>query len=213
MIDPAAPKHAKRLLTVPEEAKVLQDAVTDVLDRGISLRAVAADLRNRGMLTTTGKPFSATSLRDALLASHVAGPKAVEAADDSTVRNRAAKLADVARKLGAGHRLTVTEATYTLEADLLAERVNAPVLQAAYVSQHPRSQAKWQRIAGAATPARALYQELCADKDFISKGEFAHDVALAVRDGAAFVVLAYLQDAIHASLDDPGEPDAATRTK
>jgi hypothetical protein len=39
MIDPSAPKHAKRLLTVPEEAKVLQDAVTDVLDRGISLRA------------------------------------------------------------------------------------------------------------------------------------------------------------------------------
>jgi DNA invertase Pin-like site-specific DNA recombinase len=38
MIDPAAPKHAKRLITVPEEAKVLQDAVTDVLDRGISLR-------------------------------------------------------------------------------------------------------------------------------------------------------------------------------
>lgn len=39
MIDPSAPKHAKRLLAVPEEAKVLQDAVTDVLDRGISLRA------------------------------------------------------------------------------------------------------------------------------------------------------------------------------
>jgi hypothetical protein len=33
------PKHAKRLLTVPEEAKVLQEAVDDVLDRGISLRA------------------------------------------------------------------------------------------------------------------------------------------------------------------------------
>jgi hypothetical protein len=32
MIDPAAPKHAKRLITVPEEAKVLQDAVTDVPD-------------------------------------------------------------------------------------------------------------------------------------------------------------------------------------
>ena len=39
MIDPSAPKHAKRLLAVPEEAKVLQDAVTDVLDLGISLRA------------------------------------------------------------------------------------------------------------------------------------------------------------------------------
>lgn len=32
MIDPSAPKHAKRLITVPEEAKVLQDAVTDVPD-------------------------------------------------------------------------------------------------------------------------------------------------------------------------------------
>ena len=59
MADPAAPRHAKRLITVPEEAKVLQDAVTDVLDRGISLRAVAADLRARGMRTVTGKPFSA----------------------------------------------------------------------------------------------------------------------------------------------------------
>jgi hypothetical protein len=32
MIDPSAPKHAKRLITVPEEAKVLQDAATDVPD-------------------------------------------------------------------------------------------------------------------------------------------------------------------------------------
>jgi DNA invertase Pin-like site-specific DNA recombinase len=73
MADPAAPRHAKRLITIPEEAKVLQDAVTDVLDRGISLRAVAADLRNRGIRTVTGKPFSAVSLRDALLFSYVAG--------------------------------------------------------------------------------------------------------------------------------------------
>jgi hypothetical protein len=35
MIDPSAPKHVKRLITVPEEASVLQDAVADVLDRGI----------------------------------------------------------------------------------------------------------------------------------------------------------------------------------
>ena len=52
MIDPAAPKHAKRLITVPAEAKILQDAVTDVLDRGISLRAVAADLRGRAAVST-----------------------------------------------------------------------------------------------------------------------------------------------------------------
>jgi hypothetical protein len=55
MIDPAAAKHAKRLITVPAEAKVLQDAVTDVLDRGISMRAVAADLRRRGLRTVTGE--------------------------------------------------------------------------------------------------------------------------------------------------------------
>ena len=49
--------------------------MTDVLERGISLRAVAADLRGRGLRTVTGKPFSAVSLRDALLASHVAGSR------------------------------------------------------------------------------------------------------------------------------------------
>ncbi|MGH3226303.1 MAG: hypothetical protein ACRDPY_47785 [Streptosporangiaceae bacterium] len=48
MIDPPAPKHARWLLTVPAEARVWQDAVTDVLERSISLRAVAADLRGRG---------------------------------------------------------------------------------------------------------------------------------------------------------------------
>ena len=140
-------------------------------------------------------------------------PKAAEESDDSTVRNRAAKLADIAQQLGAGHQLTVATATYTLEADLLAERANVPVIQAAYLSQHPRSHAKWQRIVDAANPARALYQELRRDKDFISKGEFAHEVALAVRDNEAFVVPAYLREAITAALNGPGEPDAAARAE
>ena len=43
MIDPAAAKHAKRLLTVPEEAKVLQDAVTDVLESA-TMRVASRDL-------------------------------------------------------------------------------------------------------------------------------------------------------------------------
>ena len=34
---------------------------------------VTADLRGRGLRTVTGKLFSAVSLRDALLASHIAG--------------------------------------------------------------------------------------------------------------------------------------------
>ncbi len=111
MIDPSAPKHAKRLLTVPEEAKVLQDAMTDVLDRGISLRAVAADLRGRGMRTTTGKPFSAVSLRDALLASHVAGIATCNGAQyDASAwlepiiePDRWQRLAEMARRTNAGN--------------------------------------------------------------------------------------------------------------
>jgi putative ATP-dependent endonuclease of OLD family len=137
--------------------------------------------------------------------------KAAEASDDSTVRNRVSKLAELAQGMGVGHRLTVAASTYTLEADLLAEQGNASVLQAAYLNQHPRSQAKWQRIADAEHPARALYQELRKDKDFVSKGEFAHDIALAIQDGATFTVPAYLQDAINASLAGPGEPDAAAK--
>jgi putative ATP-dependent endonuclease of OLD family len=135
-------------------------------------------------------------------------PNAVEDADDSTVRNRASKLAGIAEELGAGRRLTVAAATYTLEADLLAGEANASVLQAAYLVQHPQSHAKWQHIADAADPARALYQALRKDKGFISKGEFAHHVALAIRDGAAFSVPAYLRNAITAALDGPGESDA-----
>jgi putative ATP-dependent endonuclease of the OLD family len=140
-------------------------------------------------------------------------PDAAEEVDDSTVRNRANKLADLAKELGAGPRLTVAVATYTLEADLLAEKANTSTLQAAYLSQHPRSQKKWQKIVGAADPAKTLYRELCADKNFISKGEFAHDVALAIQDGAAFEVPAYLRNAITAALNGWGRPDASTRAE
>ena len=140
-------------------------------------------------------------------------PKAAKEFDDSTVRNRADKLADLANGMGVGHRLTVAASTYALEADLLAEQANVPVLKAAYLNQHPRSQAKWQRITDAANPARTLYLELRKDKDFVSKGEFAHDIALAIQDGAAFAVPAYLQDAINASLAGPGETDAGTSSK
>ena len=129
------------------------------------------------------------------------------------MRNRADQAGDLARELGAGHRLTVAAATYTLEADLLAERANVPVLQAAYLSQHPRSQRKWQAHRDAANPAKALYQKLRRDKKFISKGEFAHDIALAIRDGQRSTVPAYLRDAITGALNGPGEPDAAARAE
>ena len=124
--------------------------------------------------------------------------------DDSAVQNRALQLGEIAAELGAAAQLTVAEATYTLEADLLTEPANAAVVRTAYLRQHPRSAAKWDEIATAANPAEALYRKLRTDKKFISKGEFAHDVAVAVQDGEPFVVPGYLREAITGALTEPG---------
>ena len=88
-------------------------------------------------------------------------------------------------------------------------RPTPPVLRAAYLKQHPHSEPKWQEIAGTANPAEALYRKLHDDSRFISKGEFAHDVAIAIQKGASLVVPPYLTTAITRVLDGPGEPDAS----
>jgi putative ATP-dependent endonuclease of OLD family len=131
----------------------------------------------------------------------------------SAALNRAGRLASLAAELGAGERLTVAEAVYTLEADLLAESANAAVIRGAYLRQHPRSEHKWNEITAAANPAEALYRKLGDDKRFISKGEFAHDVALAIQDGQEFAVPSYLRQAITCVLSGPGEPGAAAQTE
>jgi putative ATP-dependent endonuclease of OLD family len=124
--------------------------------------------------------------------------------DDAEASSRLDKLESLRRELGAGQRLTIAVAPYTLEADLLGQPVNEPVLRDAYLRQHPRSAAKWQAIAGASDPARELYLKLRGDKDFISKGEFAHDIALAIRDGRSFDVPPYLRRAVSDVLERPG---------
>ena len=70
--DPAAPKHAKRLVIVPEEAAVIRQAAADVL-AGISLMAVTRGLRERGVPTVTGQPWETRSLRGVLTNGAVAG--------------------------------------------------------------------------------------------------------------------------------------------
>jgi len=132
--------------------------------------------------------------------------------DDSATDNRAERLRGIATELGAGERLTVGEATYTLEADLLIEPTNVAVISEAYLKQHPRSAHKWDEITAAPDPAEALYRRLRKDKQFISKGEFAHDVAVAVQDGQPFVVPGYLREAITAALAEPGESGATAGT-
>lgn len=126
--------------------------------------------------------------------------------DDSQAVNRPDDLKELAEGLGSGQRLTVAPAPYTLEADLLGEQANGPVLKDAYLKQHPRSKKKWEKIAGAGSPAEALYQALRADKRFISKGEFAHDIALAISDGRKFDVPPYLRAAIEGVLTGAGVP-------
>jgi putative ATP-dependent endonuclease of the OLD family len=128
--------------------------------------------------------------------------------DDAEAANRLDKLEELRLELGVGPRLTVALAKYTLEADLLADPRNRPVLKAAYLLQHPRSEKKWQAIVGTDDPAKELYRKLRSDKRFISKGEFAHDIALALRDGADFVVPKYLCDAITGALAEPGAAGA-----
>jgi putative ATP-dependent endonuclease of the OLD family len=132
-----------------------------------------------------------------------------EESDDAQAVNRPDNLRTLARELGAEARLKVAAATYTLEADLLGERVNVPVLRQAYENQHPRSK-KWQQVEAADDRAKALYAKLRKNKKFISKGEFAHDIALAIQDGQPFTVPIYLREAITSALEGPGEPSATS---
>jgi DNA invertase Pin-like site-specific DNA recombinase len=71
--DEHAPKHHKRLILVPAEAGVIRQAAADILGRGISLKAVARDLREQGVPTVTGTAWSAKTLRDVLTKPAVAG--------------------------------------------------------------------------------------------------------------------------------------------
>lgn len=83
------------------------------------------------------------------------------------------------------------------------------MIRGAVLKQHPRSEHRWNEITSAANPPEALYRKLRGDKRFISKGEFAHDVAIAIQVGKRFTVPAYLRDAITGVFNEPGEPGAA----
>ena len=134
-----------------------------------------------------------------------------EGANDAKAANRPEDLKTLARELGDESRLTVAAASYTLEADLLGEKQNAAVLRDAYKRQHPRSR-QWEQVEAASDPAKALYLRLRDKKKdkLISKGEFAHDVALLVQDGRPFTVPAYLREAITNAVEEPGGPSAAS---
>jgi putative ATP-dependent endonuclease of OLD family len=117
--------------------------------------------------------------------------------DDTPIYNRAGELRELGESLDAGDALFVAEAPHTLEADLLVpDSDNEQALKAAFLAQRSRSQAKWQTIADSDNPAGAFYAALRKNKKLISKGQFAHDVAAQIADGAAFTCPGYLAAAI-----------------
>lgn len=134
-------------------------------------------------------------------------PAAPSGADEEPVAyNRADVLRRLAADLGAGGALYVAEAPHTLEADLLVHgSSNRDVLGQALRRQRPRSARQWQAITEAPDPAQAMYEKLRTTPDWISKGQFAHDVAALISSGASFTCPAYLAAAIRQVTAGPAQ--------
>lgn len=111
---------------------------------------------------------------------------------------RVARLQSMA---AADKRLRVFTAARTLEADLLGESDNEPMLRDVFLAQKPRSKSRWQSFVDAPDPAAAFYERLRATSGFIAKGQFAHDLAAMIEQGKAFTCPPYLVGAIEAALD------------
>jgi putative ATP-dependent endonuclease of OLD family len=121
---------------------------------------------------------------------------------DTKVANRSDRLTAIAAACADDPtRLIVCEAPHTFEADLLENERNSPTLRAAFLKQHPKSEQRWQVIAESANPPEAFYAALKKNRKFISKGEFAHDVAIAIEQGSSFICPTYLANAINAMLE------------
>ena len=72
---PAAdsPKHHRRLLIVDDEADIIRGAAADLLERGVSLKAVVRQLREDNVPTARGGEWTCQSLRQLLTKPAVAG--------------------------------------------------------------------------------------------------------------------------------------------
>jgi putative ATP-dependent endonuclease of OLD family len=118
--------------------------------------------------------------------------------EGSAGSSRVRSLTGLAQSPGIGDVLRVELASRTLEADLLSlGGSNAEVLKSAFLIQKPRSQSQWDAIASESDPSFAFYTILRSNKDFISKGQFAHDVATLVSTGSAFACPEYLKQAMY----------------
>lgn len=116
--------------------------------------------------------------------------------------NRRANLEAIASTYNADDVLFIAESHYTLEADLMEPiEVNEEVMRTAFLAQKPQSEAIWNSLAQSDSPAEAFYRRLRSHSRFISKGEFAHDVARLLEAGETFCCPSYLKEAIESALD------------
>lgn len=122
--------------------------------------------------------------------------------------NRSEDLESIATKLKAEDILSVETSKPTLEATLLAgSSENKRILRKAFLEQHPRSGGKWDAIEEAQEPGREMYRRLQVKKGTenldLSKGQFAHDIALAIAEpGVVFDCPAQLKSAIEAAAEE-----------
>ncbi len=65
--DPDAEQYRKTLIIVEAEAQIIRRAAADILDNGVGLKPIAADLRDRGVPTVTGAAWTPSTLRDVLI--------------------------------------------------------------------------------------------------------------------------------------------------
>lgn len=70
-------KYHRTLLVVDDEADNLRKWATDILERGISLRAIARELRDQGVPTVRGRTWTPHTVRSTLLKPTVAGLSAL----------------------------------------------------------------------------------------------------------------------------------------
>lgn len=66
-------RYHRNLIMVPDEADVIREAATAILDHNVSLKAVARDLNDRGVPAATGAKWSAAAVRYVLVKPSIAG--------------------------------------------------------------------------------------------------------------------------------------------
>ncbi|MDK8679043.1 ATP-dependent nuclease [Corynebacterium accolens] len=161
------------------------------------------------------RPYLTLLLYDFGEGMHIADKVVVLTDEDPTLEgseaksfNRAEELESIATKLKAEDILTVKTTEYTLEATLLTgASENAQLLRKAFLQQHPKSHCKWDAIQDAQEPGREMYRRLQSKKGAdgldISKGQFAHDIALAIAEpGVVFKCPTQLKETIEAAAED-----------